>query len=91
LLYEYEGKNISYLISSHYTDSSWGVDVEDHLVDNYIIEREECKIKIRGYEKPEGKEIRYSARYTYKGLEYVLIGVMDRSDFEEIVKELKFF
>lgn len=91
LKYEYEGNVISYFISSHHTKSSWGLDVEDKITDEYYIEHEKCKIEVKEYEKPESKIKRYSAGYTYEGLEYYLIGVMEKLDFENLIKNLIFF
>lgn len=91
LIYNIEGKNIYYYISTHYTDSSWGVDVEDRVLNEYDIQHENIKIKIKEYEKPESKTIRYSANYNYKGLEYCLMGVVEKREFEKLVKNLKFF
>lgn len=91
LKYEYEGNVISYYISSHHTKSSWGVDVEDKLTDQYVIEHEKCEIRIKEYETPESKEKIYSARYTYKDMEYCLIGIINRADMEKLLKNLIFF
>lgn len=89
--YEYKEKNISYYINAFYKDSSWGSDVEDTITDQYSIEHENCIVEIKEYEKPESKIKRYSAKYTYKGIEYYLIGVMEKEEFEFIIKNLKFF
>lgn len=92
LIYDYKGNSIHYHISSHHTESSWGVDVEDKITDQYYVDHEkQGKIKITEYEKPETKIKRYSANYTYKGLEYMLIGVMEKEKFEFLIKKLKFF
>lgn len=91
LIYEYKENNIHYFISSHYTDSSWGRDVEDEVTDQYYIEHDKAKIEVKEYEKPETKTKRYSANYVYNDLEYFLIGVMEQEKFDFLVKNLKFF
>lgn len=90
-VYECDGENINYFISSHYTDSSWGVDVEDRKTDQYYVESMNGKIEIKEYESKDSKIKSYSAKYTYEELEYFLIGVMKREDFNFLVKNLIFF
>ena len=91
LKYKYKNEFINYFISSHYTDSSWGVDVEDERIDCYYVDSDNGKIKIIEYESLESKIKSYSAQYTYNKLEYFLIGVMEKQDFEVLVKNLRFF
>ena len=91
LKYEYEGNIISYFISSHHTISSWGFDVEDQVIDQYIYEHKKCKIQIREYEISETKKRYYSASYEYKDLEYRLLGIMGKEDFQFLIENLKFF
>jgi len=90
-IYEYKGEHISYHISSQYTDSSWGIDVEDKITNNYCIEQKEVEIEIREYESRDSGIKSYSAKYSHKGLEYLLAGVMEKEDFEFLIKNLKFF
>lgn len=92
LIYDVKGKSVQYTISSHFTDSSWGIDLEDTVINEYYVTNEEKgKIKIIEYETKESKTKTYSANYVYGGLEYCIIGVMDKNDFEMLVKNLKFF
>lgn len=92
LIYEYEGENIYYYVSSHYFDSSWGIDNEDKVTGEYYIEQpEKGNVLIREYETIETKTKSYSIQFAHNGLEYYLMGVMNKSDFEILVKNLKFF
>ena len=91
LEYEYKGESIHYFISSVYTKSSWGMDIEDRVTNQYYIEHEKCEILVKEYEIIETKKKYYSASYTYKGLQYNLIGMVNKSVFEKIVKNLIFF
>jgi len=92
LIYDVRGEYIYYHISTHFTDSSWGIDVEDHVVNSYYVEHDKKGvIKINEYETEESGTKSFSASYSHNGLEYVLIGVMDRSDFEDLVKNINFF
>lgn len=92
LVYEYEGEMINYFISSHYTDSSWGRDVEDTVISKYTVQHEKKgDLEIQEYEIKEKNQKRYSTHYTHDGLEYFIIGTMEKSEFEYLVKNLKFF
>lgn len=90
LLYECDGEVISYYISSQYTDSSWGMDIEDELKDRYCIERGTVQIEIMEYLPPESEMKLYSAKYTYNSLNYFLVGSMKQSDFDILIKNLTF-
>ena len=90
LSYEYEEESMIYLINASYANASWGVDVEDEIVN--IEERilNGCRIEIKEYKTPKTNTKRYSARFKYNGLEYFLIGTMPGDDFNNIVNNLFF-
>lgn len=90
LFYLYKGENLFYFINGSYGDSSWSQDVEDKVTDEYAIERKECIIEVTEYETPETKTKRYEAKFHYRGLEYRLIGTMDKEEFELILQILTF-
>lgn len=91
LSYTYDEANIGYYISASYRDSSWGMDVEDYAINEYQLKNKSCTIEIKEYEIEDTKARRYSANFTYKGLEYFLIGTMKKEDFELILKNLYFY
>jgi len=92
LIYEYQGENINYHISSHHTDSSWGIDAEDRVINEYYVDHEEKgEMKIIECESEPSKIKSCSVKYTHDGLEYYLTGAINRSDFEGLVTNLKFF
>lgn len=91
LSYIYDGENIGYYISASYKDSSWGMDVEDHAINEYQLQSKNCIIEVKEYETEDTKVNRYSASFTYKGLEYFLIGTIKKEDFELILKNLYFY
>ena len=91
LKYEYEDEIISYYISSQYMTGSWGIDVENKVTDKYDINLDKIKVKVQEYEKPQTKIKMYSAKYNYKGMDYFLIGVLEKRDFEYLVKKMKIF
>lgn len=90
LFYELNGNTIIYLINSSYSNSSYGIDVEDEIIDRYMIETQECKITVKEYATSNSEKKRYSAQYTYRGLEYFLIGTIEKNHFEKIVNNLFF-
>lgn len=92
LMYDYQGETINYYISSHHTDSSWGIDTEDKVIKEYHVDHEEKgKLTVIECESEPSKIKSCSVKYTHDGLEYYLTGAINRSDFEDLVRSLKFF
>lgn len=90
LIYNYDEGNVVYIINASYLDSSWGIDVEDEIIDNYIMEVQGRQIKIKQYRIKKTGEDRFSARFEEMGLEYFLVGTMTKGEFETIVENLYF-
>ena len=91
LYYEYNDQNVVFLINAAYTDSSWGVDAEDRVLDHYYVENIGVQMEIKEYEVDNSREKQYSAKFSYKNFEYFLIGTMKKSEFEKILNFLHFF
>lgn len=91
LFYEKDGENITYFINASYLDTSWGIDVEDEVINNEIVEVRGCKIEIKEYKTPTTNTKRYSLRFKHNGLEYFLIGTMNREEMDNIVNNLFFY
>lgn len=91
LIYRYKENNISYYISSHHTESSWAMDIEDEMTDKYYVESMIGNIEVKEYESEEPQIKSYVAKYTYEGLEYYLMGVMEKEKFNYLVENLIFF
>ena len=91
LKYECNDKVINYYISSQFMTGSWGIDVENELTDSYIMKVDEISIEVKEYTVPESQEKMFSAKYLYEGLDYFMAGIMERSEFELIIKNLKIF
>lgn len=91
MVYTLNGKNIVYLINASYSDASWGIDVEDEKVNQYDIENEQCKITVKEYKTKTSSTERYSASFEYHGLEYFLMGTMEKEEFNKIINNLHFF
>lgn len=90
MIYVYKNENIRYIINATYKDMFIGNDFEDGLTEEYWIESAKAKVLVKEYETPETKAKYYSAQYEYNGLEYELVGLMSKSDFENIIKNLFF-
>lgn len=91
MYYEYNDENVAYLINASYTDASWGIDVEDEIINITQKEVSGCEIEIKEYRIDKTKKEKYSARFTYNGLEYFLVGTMEKEDFESIIDNLFFY
>lgn len=82
---------ISYHIRPGYRDGSWGIDLEDSLIEEYIREVENVEIQIKKFQVDGTKESRWTAEYSYQDLQYYLvIRNLSEKEFEEITKNLKF-
>ena len=91
LFYEYKGETIRYEIYLNQTDSSKGVTKEDSEVNVYEVEIDGNKVQIeeRKIEKIGQKSL--IAEFEHKGVYYQLKGIMKKSEFNKIIKNLKFY
>lgn len=88
--YIYQGETIVYIMSTTFVDASYSIDVEDQITNQYYKIKDGQKIEITEYQV-EGTDIkRYSVKYKYKGVEYFLIGTLNKQEIELIVKNLYF-
>lgn len=91
LCYEYDGEKLIYLINLSYIKESFGFDIEDKVIDKYLLEVLDRKIEIKQYQVKNWEKSRFSASFEEMNLKYYLEGTMDKEDFELIVKNLNFF
>lgn len=90
MYYQYNEENVVYFVNASYANSSWGVDAEDVVIDSYNKKRSGQEIEIQEYQIEGTEQKRYSASYTFNGVEYFLIGTMSKADFELIIENLHF-
>lgn len=90
IVYEYDGKNVSYLIDASYTKETWGIDVEDVIIDEYPYVEGKLEAKITEYQLPENDEKKFSVQFEYNGIYYQLIGTLDWIELDKILKNLYF-
>lgn len=91
LYYLVDNKVINFRIVSRYVNSSTGMEISDKLLEEYSIELPETKVTVREYNVLETGEKEYIARFTYKHSEYFLSGIINKAEFEKIIKNLHFF
>lgn len=91
LIYSYQNEKVVYLVNASYKGSSWGIDAEDGIVDEYLFETEKCSIIVTVHEILESNRKRCSAEFEYNGIQYYLIATMKQEEFDKILKNLHFF
>lgn len=90
LLYSYNDDIIEYRIIASYQNKSFSFDLEDNLLEEYVIIVSNVPITVRRYEVVENKQEQYLAYYEYKGVSYILTMVSDKAETENIIKNLEF-
>lgn len=91
LFYEYNDELIRYTMYMNNLDSSLGQKDLDKLLDRYEVENNNKIINIEEY-SIDGSELkRYIAEFEYKDIYYQLIAIMEKDEFEKIIKNLIFF
>lgn len=90
LFYNYKNENIVYIINCDQSKNSVGVDREDEVIEEYDMNIQGVVIDVKVCRLPETNRKRYFAHFNYKEGEYFLIGVMERGEFEQILKNLYF-
>ena len=90
MFFEYNGEMIRYSIYMNDTDSSAGQKDLDLLVDEYQIKNNSQSIAIEVYNVGDSGDNRYIAEFEYRDVHYQLMGVMEKDEFEKIVKDLVF-
>lgn len=90
IYYQYQGDNITYIINGDQAKNSIGVSVEDKVVEDYTLEVKGTVIYIKECEIPSTKQRKYYASFDYKETKYFLSGMMEREEFEKILKNLYF-
>ncbi len=90
LSYRYNGEKIVYFISASYKISSMGIDVEDKIIDEFQVEKKGCQLNIKEYVTADEQLHKYSASFKYMGMEYFLLGTMEKEDFYLIIENLYF-
>ena len=92
LLYDYNGQTIRYTMYMNDADSSHGRTDIDNLIDEYVIQLENnVQVKIDEYKVVNKEMHRFAAEFEYQDAQYQLMGSMEKEEFDEIVKKLRFY
>lgn len=91
IYYQY-GENIfTYYITPVYQGLSFGYDIEDTVVDEYIKTVGDTEIQVTEYVIEESNQQEFSAKFEYKDITYILTGIIEKEEFEKILENLHFF
>lgn len=90
LFYQNGKEIIRYSMYMNSKDSSLEQKAVDNLVDEYEVENKGRQIRVEEYEVRKTKEKRYIAEFEYKGVQYQLKGIMEKEEFDKIIKNLFF-
>lgn len=92
IIYYQYGENVfTYNITPVYQGFSFGYDIEDPIVDEYVKTVENTKIRVTEYLIEESNQQEFSAEFEYKDVTYILTGIIEKDEFEKILENLHFF
>ena len=90
LFYEYESEIIRYTMYMNDTDSSFKKKDLDSLIDEYELKNNNVSIHVEEYTINNSSNRRYIAEFEYQGIQYQLMGRMEKKEFDNILKNLFF-
>ena len=91
LFYKYNDEIFRYTMYMNNTDSSLGQKDLDKLQNKYKVENSGQIIWVEEYEVEQTELNRYIAEFKYKDVYYQLSGIMNKDEFERIIKNLFFY
>lgn len=92
LFYQSNGQIIQYIMYMNDDDSSYSQIETDKLLDEYILDvGNELLVKVKEYEVDSIEQKRYIGEFEYKDTQYQLIGMIEKDEFEKILKNLFFY
>ena len=92
IFYKYNEQIVRYSMYMNDADSSHGQTDIDKLLDEYKIEAKgNIEINVKEYEVVNENKKRYEAEFEYMDAQYKLIGMMQKEEFDKIVKNLFFY
>lgn len=91
LIYEYRNQTIRYSMYMNDADSSFVQTELDKLDDEYTINTDnDITINVKEYDIEDMEQNRFVAEFEYQDAQYQLMGIIDKSEFDEILKNLYF-
>lgn len=91
LLYDYAGRNVTYIMQCLFSDGGWVTDIEDESMDEYLYELEKTTANVKVYKSVDSKLKKYVARFKYCDAEYQLTATMEEEEFELLLDNLYFW
>lgn len=91
IYYQYGENVFMCFMAPIYQDFSFGYDIEDTIVDEYVKTVKNTKIKVTEYLIEESNQKEFSARFEYQNVTYILTGIIEKDEFEKILENLHFF
>lgn len=91
ILYMYNENIIAYSIYANQSESSYSQKIDDELLGNFSVQSRKIDIDVEEYDVKNKEQDRYLAKFEYKGVKYVLVGIMKKEEFTNILKNMKFF
>ncbi len=88
--YNCDDKILTFQIKANYSNSSIAFDIQESLIEEYELELAKITAKIKKYHIKETNEREYIAEFVYENNYYVLVAIMEKEKFEEILKKLQF-
>lgn len=88
--YKYDDEVITYSVYQNYHDSSKG-QKEDKAAEEYNLVVKDVEIKVKAYKVKNKDEYRRVAEFVYQDGYYWLDGIMEKDEFDKILKNLYFF
>lgn len=91
IYYQYGENMLTYYITPAYQGLSFGYDIEDTVVDEYIKTVGDTEIQVTEYMVEASNQQEFSAKFEYKDITYILTGIIEKGEFEKILENLHFF
>lgn len=91
IIYGYNDRVIRYAMYMNDEESSYAQTEVDELISEYkISEYPNVVISVKEYDVEDVKENRYVAEFEYQDAQYQLMGIMEKEEFDKILKNLYF-
>ena len=92
IIYYQYGENIfTYTMTPAYQDFSFGYDIEDTVIDEYIKTVGDTEIHVTEYLIEASNQQEFWAEFEYNDITYILTGIIEKDEFEKILENLHFF
>lgn len=88
--YNCNNKILTFQIKANYVESSFSFDMQGILIEEYELETELATIKIKKVLLEGTGEYEYGAEFVYQNNYYSLMGIVEKAEFEKILKNLWF-